>query len=120
MVQRFRGILEILGYYALWAILAALLVLALYQLHSTLLYIGLKMVENPSTRPAGWNTGTIHGLSRFLFLVLGAVWLVMVSLMERYLDQGREEGRLWINVGRMLLIIGAIFGFSYVVVLPLS
>ena len=119
MTQRLRDIAENLGHYTVWAILAALLVLALYQLHSTLVYVGLEMVENPSTRPAGWNTGTINGLSRFLFLVLGAVWLVSVSLMERYLATCREDGRSWICVGRLLLIIGAVYGLSYVIVLLL-
>ena len=119
MTQRLRDIVENLGHYVLWAILAALLVVALYQLHSTLVYVGLKMVENPSTRTAGWNTGTINGLSRFLFLVLGAIWLVSVSWMERYLEGCGEEGRLWICSGRLLVIIGVIYAFSYLIVLPL-
>jgi nitrogen fixation/metabolism regulation signal transduction histidine kinase len=120
MLRRVSGVLDILGLYGLWAILAALLVLALYQLHATLIYIGLLMVKNPSTRPAGWNTGTIYGLSRFLFLVLGAVWLVAVSLLERYLREGKQEGRLRTRVVRLIATVGAIYVISYAVMYLLS
>jgi hypothetical protein len=120
MKQQLRGLWRTFGHYILWAILAALLALALYQLHATLLFLGLKAVENPSTRPAGWNTDTIHGLGRFLFLVLGAAWLVSMSLMESFLGQAQEEGRLWTAAGRLLLAVGAIYALSYLLVLPFS
>jgi hypothetical protein len=120
MLQRARGILNSLGVYALWATLAAFLALALYQLHVTLVFIGLRLVENPATRPAGWNTATITGLSRFIILVLGALWLVSVSLLEGYLREGSEEGRLRKQVVRMLVIVAAIYGISHAVLLLLS
>ena len=120
MEQQLRDYARTLGHYVLWAALAALLALVLYQLHAALVFVGLEAVENPSTRPAGWNTGTIHGLSRFLFLVLGAVWLVSVSLMERFLGQAQEEGRLRRSVWRWLIVIGVIYAFGYLIVLPLS
>ena len=120
MEQQLRGLWKTFGHYIVWAILATLLALTLYQLHATLLFLGLKAVENPSTRPAGWNTDTIHGLGRFLFLVLGATWLVSMSLMESFLGQAQQEGRLWALAGRLLLAIGAIYALSYLLVLPFS
>jgi hypothetical protein len=114
-----RRTLISLGCYGIWAAAAAFLALSLYQVHVTLVYIGLRLVENPSTRPVGWNTMTITGLSRFVILVLGGVWLVAVSFMERYLREGAQGGDFRARVIRLLLITGAIYGVSYAVLLAL-
>jgi hypothetical protein len=120
MSQRMRGVIKTLGFYALWLLLAALLVLAAYQVYSTLIFLGILLIENPATRPAGWNTGTMTALSRFLILVLGGTWLVAVSFLEGYLRDASEQRQLRDRVIRLLLIIGGIFGISYVVLLLLS
>ena len=50
MEQQLRDYARTLGHYVLWAALAALLALVLYQLHAALVFVGLEAVENPSTR----------------------------------------------------------------------
>ena len=120
MLQRVRGVLAGLGFYGLWGILSAGLVLAAYQVYGTLIFVGILMVENPTTRPAGWNTGTMTSLSRFLILVLGGTWLVAVSLLEGYLRDGSEQGQLRDHVIRFSLVIGGIVGVSYALLFLLS
>jgi hypothetical protein len=134
MLQRVRYILADLGFYGLWGILAAFAALAAYQAYITLIYVGLLAVENPSTRPAGWNTSTIHGLGRFLVLVLGILWLLLVSFLEGYLREGTRQRQtlaadrprsdsvepLRARVLRTVLFIGALYGISYSVLFLLS
>ena len=108
-----RGILEGLGLYGLWGLLAALAALAAYQVHVTLIFFGILIVKNPATRPVGWSTATISGLSRFLVLVLGGLWLLLVGFLRNYLHEGRRLRRLRSRVLRLLLFIGAIYGMSY-------
>jgi hypothetical protein len=120
MSQRVRDILAGLGVYGLWGILGALAVLAGIQIYITLLFVGLLVVQNPATRPPGWNTSTIHGLSRFLVLVLGGLWLLLVSFLEGYLREGKRLRRLWARALRAALFIGALYGISYGVLFLLS
>ncbi len=120
MLQRVRPILENLGLFGLWVILAAFLVLAAYQVYATLIYVALLAVQNPATRPTGWNTGTIYGLSRFLILVLGSLWLLVVIFLRGYLSDGAMQRQLRSRVLRLLLFIGAIYGVSYGVLFLLS
>jgi hypothetical protein len=115
-----RRVLKSLGFYALWAGLAALLVLTAYQIYATLIFLGILLIENPETRPAGWNTGTMTALSRFLILVLGGAWLFVVSYLEGYLREASEQGQLRNRVTRLVLIMIAIFGVSYILLLLLS
>ena len=98
--------------YGLWLGLAVLWALLAFQLQVTLLYIGNLIIQNPSLRPTGWNTGTLSGINRCTFLLLGSLWLGLVIYSERYLRESLEEDRLLINAGRLLLIIGGIYGFS--------
>jgi hypothetical protein len=120
MLQRVRPILENLGLLGLWAKLAAFLALAAYQVYITLIYAALLAVQNPATRPPGWNTKTIYGLERFLILVLGCFWLVVVIFLRGYLGDGAMQRRLWSRVFYLLLFIGAIYGVSYGVLFLLS
>lgn len=120
MLQRVQHILATLGLYGLWGILAAFAALAAYQVYITLLFLGLLAVENPATRPAGWNTATIYGLSRFLVLVLGALWLLLVLFSEDYLREGARQRQLRARVLRLVLFIGAPYGISYGVLFLLS
>jgi hypothetical protein len=112
-----RRVLAGLGFYSLWAALAALLALAAYQVYATLLYVGLWVVRTPALRPAGWNSATIHGLGRFLVLVLGCVWLLAVSLLEHRLRQGEGLRSL---VLRLVVGVGALYVVSYGALLLLS
>ena len=98
--------------YGLWLGVAALWAVVAFQVQATLLYVGFLIIQNPSLRPTGWNTGTLSGITRCTFLLLGALWLGLVIYSERYLRESLEEDRLLVNAGRLLLVIGAIYGFS--------
>ncbi len=115
-----RNILEGLRFYGLWAALAALLAMAAYQVYVLLLYLGIWAVDTPAFRPTGWNSGTIYGLSRFLILVMGCLWLMAVSLLEHRLRKDTGERRLRALVLRLLLGVGAFYALSYGVLLLLS
>ena len=115
-----RGAPRALARYGLWVALGALAALTAYELYGTLLYVGLVAVETPALRPPGWNTATIHGLSRFLILVLGGCWLFLLYWMEGYLREGLAERRLWRRAGWVVLSLGAVYGLSYGVLLLLS
>jgi hypothetical protein len=120
MSERVRGILIALGFYGLWGIVSAFAVLAAYQVYITLLFVGLLIVQNPATRPPGWNTMTIYGLGRFLILVLGGLWLLLVAFLEGYLREGIKLRRLRVRVLRAILFLGALYGLSYGVLFLLS
>lgn len=120
MLQRLWGILAGLGLYGLWGIWAAFVALTAYQVYVTLLFVGILAVQNPATRPPGWNTATIYGLSRFLILVLGGLWLLSVSFLEGYLREGQKLRQLRARVLRLALLIGALYGLSYGLLFLLS
>ncbi|MFZ5916828.1 MAG: hypothetical protein ACOYZ7_07850 [Chloroflexota bacterium] len=113
MREHLRSMLASLGFYGLWAAVALLAALAAHQLYATLLFIGLLIVQNPRTRPSGWNTMTLYGLSRFLVLVLGICWLLAVYLAEGYLREGLHQHRLKSRLLRLGLGIGMFYGASY-------
>ena len=98
--------------YGLWLGVAALWALVAFQLQTTLLFIGILIIQNPSLRPTGWNSGTLSGINRCTFLLLGSLWLGLVIYSERYLRESLEKDRLLVNAGRLLLIIGGIYGVS--------
>ena len=109
-----------LALYGVWVGLGALAALTAYQVYGTLIYLGLVAVETPSLRPPGWNTATIHGLSRFLILVLGCCWLFLVYWMLGYLREGMAERKLWRRAGWLVLSFGAVYGLSYGALVLLS
>ncbi|UCG22738.1 MAG: hypothetical protein JSW55_11190 [Chloroflexota bacterium] len=114
-LERARGISGRLGFYLLWILLAAFGALVALQLHATIIFFSLKIVENPATRPAGWNTDTIYGLSRFLFLVLGALWLVGALFLESYLSGAAEQHRLVRRSLWLALSLASIYAATYLV-----
>jgi hypothetical protein len=118
--KRMQETLESLGVFGLWVALGVLAALTAYQVYGTLLYVGLRMVENPNLRPPGWNTATIYGLSRFLLLVMGICWLLTVSFVVGYLKEGMALRRLWRRVGWVVLSIGVVYGISYGVLVLLK
>jgi hypothetical protein len=115
--RRFKDVGNTVGLYGLWALLAALFGALAYQLYAALLYVGVVMVENPTTRPTGWNTATLSGLSKLLILVLGAAWLMAVSLLERCLREGMAEHRLTRRVCYLLLGVAVTWALSYGLIL---
>lgn len=109
-----------LGLYSLWLLLSTLWGVVAFQMQTTLLYLGILVVQTPEIRPTGWNTGTISGINRCTFLILGSLWLGLVVFTEKYLREGREENRLLARAGRLLLIIGGLYGGSAAVLYLLS
>jgi len=109
-----------LGFYGLWLLLSTLWGVVAFQMQTTLLYLGILVVQTPEIRPAGWNTGTISGINRCTFLILGSLWLGLVVFTEKYLREGREENRLLARAGLLLLIIGGLYGGSVAMLYLLS
>jgi hypothetical protein len=108
-----------LGAYASLLILAILGVFLALQCHATLVFAGLQAVKIQAVNRMGWNTSTINGLSRFLYLVIGALWLFAVSLLPRYLREAAQVHLLRRVVLRLLLIMGALYIVSYLTLLIL-
>ncbi len=100
------------GLYLLWLLLAVLWAVVAFQVQTTLLYLGLVVVQTPEIRPTGWNTATISGINRCTFLVLGALWLGVVVFTERYLREGLEQNRLFAYAGRLAVIAGLSYGLG--------
>jgi len=117
MPQKLQNTLSFVGVYGSWLLIAAIAVLLAFQIHSTLVYIGLLLVEIPAVNRAGWNTETVHGLSRFLYLVVGIFWLGLVTSLESYLRKSKEKNRLLTRVLIILAIFGLIYLASYLILL---
>lgn len=109
---RLRRALTNLQLYSILALLMILWAVVAFQVQATLVYIGILVVQNPSLRPVGWNSSTIVGLSKCGILVLGAIWLGLLPFTEKYLREGLEDERLWTRIGRLLVVIGGIYGIS--------
>lgn len=109
MSPRMQQLGKGLGLYGVWVVLAAIMVLVAFQIHATLIFLGLKVVQYPAMHSLGWNTHTIHGLGRFLTLILGIVWLFAVTLMQDYLRDAMREKKLKLRVVRIAFILGLIY-----------
>ena len=115
-----RALFQNLRAYGLWVALAVLLALAAFQVRATLIYIAILVVEDPSLRPSGWTTGTIHALSRFLVLILGGFWLGLVIFSGEYLGEIGKRRFLRTRVFHLMLFAAALYGVSYAVLVLLS
>ena len=63
---------------------------------------------------------TIYGLSRFLYLVVGGLWLGYVAALDSYLRTGAEQGYLFARVARALIVLGVLYGLCYLVLFLLT
>jgi hypothetical protein len=117
VLARIKSIINNLSYLFLWLIFAILITLTLFQVHATVVSVALAVVQTPSVRPMGWNTGTIYGLSRLLWLVLGIFWLGWVMFTDEYLREGRNRQLLLKRSSLLLLIAGVIYGACYLILL---
>jgi hypothetical protein len=120
MIERIRSIFDAISYIIFWLILGVVVTLTLFQVHATLIYIAVVVVDNPSLRPIGWSSGTIYGLSRILWLILGMCWLGWIMLTYDYLRESKQLKILKQRFFRLLLILGAVYFCSYVVLLFLA
>lgn len=120
LFNRYRNVIEYVGLYAVWVALAAFAVLTAFQIHATLIYIGILVVENPNLRPPGWNTGSIYGLSRLLVLILGVLWLGAIMFSEGYLREGLRLHLFRNRIFCLAIILLGVYGISYGVLILLS
>ena len=109
--QRLQNLFEGVWLYLLWAAIAAVMVLVAFQVHATIIYFALKAVQWPRLHGLGWNTHTIHGLGRFLTLVLGMTWLFLVTMLQRYLHDSLRQKKIKGRVTRIALVLGGIYLF---------
>lgn len=119
MLKWFRSTASNISYLVFWILLAVLAGLTAFQFHATLISIAIAIIENPTVRPTGWSLDTIYGLSRVFWLVLGILWLGWVMFCEGYLREGKNQQSLLKRLSLLLLISGALYGSSYIVLLLL-
>lgn len=115
MIERIRSEFDNFSFIIFWLILAALVTLTLFQVHGTLISIAVVVVNNPSLRPIGWSSGSIYGLSRLLWLILGMFWLGWTTYTYEYLRESKQLKILVQRVFRMLFILGGTYISCYVV-----
>ncbi len=120
MVEWIKSVYNNLNYLFFWLISAVLITLTLFQVHATIIAIAVVVVDNPTLRPVGWNTGSIYGLSRLCWLILGIFWLGWVLFTEEYLREGKQFSLLKQRVIRLLIIIIAIYSTCYLILRLLS
>lgn len=117
MLERLKSVYNRFGYLLFWLTSSILITLVMFQLHATFIALAIVVINNPSLRPTGWNSGTLYGISRALWLILGILWLGWVTFTEGYLG---ENTLLLPRRGlRLFVIIGSTYLFSYLVLLLL-
>jgi len=117
MSKRFGPIIENLRVYGIWLALAIFTAWTLFQLRATIIYLALRVVENPSLRPSYWTTGTVTSLDRVVVLTFGILWLGAIIFLEGFL---RESDRQHVLGSRSFFLfagLGAVFITSYLVLL---
>ena len=119
MLECIRAILEATRHLFFWLILAVAVTLTSFQVHATLISVAIVVIDNPSLRPTGWTSGTIYGLSRLLWLILGMGWLGWVMYTYEYFRESKQL-KILTRFFRLLLILGAVYFCSYVVLLFLA
>ncbi len=120
MSRRMQDIFGGVRLYLLWAVIAAVMVLVAFQIHATIIYFALKAVQLPALHTVGWNTHTIHGLGRFLTLVLGMVWLFLVTMLQDYLRDSLRQQKTKARVVRVAFVLGGIYLFCIVLLFIFS
>ena len=118
--QRIQNLYEGIGVSLLWIALVVGMVLVAFQIHTTLIYFALKAVQLPALHALGWNTHTIHGLGRFLTLILGMAWLFLVTMLQSYLRDSVREKKIKTRVVRLAFVLGSIYLFCVTVLFIFS
>jgi hypothetical protein len=113
MTNRLQIVFQNFGVYLIWIGVAIMAAFTAFQLHATVLYVGILVVENPVLRPTGWNTGTVNALSRFTWLILGIIWLALVIFSESYLMDGVKGHTLRRRATRLVILVAAVYGLNY-------
>jgi hypothetical protein len=71
--------------------------------------------RRPATTIPGWNTYTIYGLSRFLYLLLGIIWLFAVMYYYGLLQEAQKPKKLWFYLRRITVVLLVLYAFSYAI-----
>ena len=114
MIEWMRSKFDAISYIIFWLILRVVVTLTLFQVHATLISVAVMVVDNPSLRPIGWSSGSIYGLSRLLWLILGMFWLGWTTYTYEYLRESKQLKILIQRVFRMLIILGGTYISCYV------
>lgn len=117
MTGQIRSIFTNFLYILLWLIIVVLVTLTLFQLHGTMIALAVYVVNDPSLRPIGWNSGSVVLLSRLLWFIIGILWLGWVMYTFEYLRESSRLQTLMKKVFRLLLILGATYLSSYIILL---
>ena len=120
MIDWIKSILKAASFLLYWTILGVGVTFTSFQIHATMITIALEIVSSPSLRPTGWNTDTVYGLSRLLWLLVGIGWLGWVMFTFDYLREARQPKILRGRFVRLVLILGAVYLCSYVVLLIIA
>jgi hypothetical protein len=117
MIERIRLNIDVISSIIFWLILSVSVTLTLFQVHATFISIAVVVVDTPSLRPIGWTSGTIYGLSRLLWLLLGICWLGWIMYTYEHLRESKQLKILGQRFFRLLLLLGAVYFSSYAVLL---
>src|SRR5262245_22839795 len=105
-----KKLLDAVGFYLLWFGLAALGAILALQLQVTIVFLGRLWINSPLKLPT-WNTSTISGFNRCGYLIVAILWLGLVFYLEKYLQTGLEQSRLWTYGLRAALLLIGIYLF---------
>ncbi len=119
MATRIAEFFRRFSYLPIWLILTAGITYTSFHIHATIIACALFAINTPVLRPTGWNTATIYGLSRLVWLLIGIAWLVGVMYTEADLREGRDQGDLIPRAKKYFLITLAVFASCYLVLLLL-
>lgn len=120
MTEQMRAFFDNFLYMLLWLIFAVLVTLTLFQLHGTIIAIAVYVVNDPALRPYAWNSGSVVILARFLWLIMGILWLGWVPYTYEYLSEGSQLKILTKRSFRLILILGSVYLSSYLILLSLA
>ena len=115
MNRRLQIVVDYLGVYGLWLLLAVFAALTAFEVYAASIYLGILVVENPVLRPVGWSTTTITSLSRMVVLILGILWLGLIIFSEEFLREGQEQQVLISRVKRLFGLTAGIYLLIFLV-----
>ena len=110
MIARLRtGIYSSFRYMAIWLPIIAIAVYLAFQIHDTIILFGIWAIKNPSIYLPGWHTKTANGLSRFVWLVVGIVWLVGVTIFSEMLRDWLKSRDWRRPIRHVIFILAGLF-----------
>ncbi|MEZ4659152.1 MAG: hypothetical protein R2911_16440 [Caldilineaceae bacterium] len=102
-------------YLLLWLLLSAFAGLTAWYLNLAILYLFTLWIEHPVWRPTYWTVNMLVYINKLSILGLGGLWLIFITWLEIALRNSALQDRLWLQAGKIGLIIGAVLAFSFVI-----